>query len=184
MNDLKSDQWLKEYQCFLRCDAAVPPELSEKVTCRICNCLCPGAHRIFAKIFAIHVAVGFLSLSICHQFGLNPFGTEKSLADWFMSVGGHGFCMIGCGVLFTALSIAAAGYFLTVEEVRVLRHTEFLQAFFLSLLSLGAFAFAGAEFALTFAGLWFLGALIGGFVATEVIWQVKSRCRRMRGLCQ
>lgn len=174
MNELKNEQWLKEYNEFLRHEQPLPQDVSNQVFNKISGLLNPSAFVIFAKIFGIHVGVGTLSLAICHQFGLNPFGTKTSLADWFMSVGGHSFCMIGCGVLFTALSILAAGYFLTSEEVRVLRRTEFLQALCLSLVSLAIFAFFGAELALTFGGLWLLGALIGGFAATEVVWQFKK----------
>jgi hypothetical protein len=174
MNEQKNDQWLKEYNEFLKNEQPVPQEMSNQVFSKICGLLNPSAFMIFTKVFSIHLAVGTLSLAICHQFGLNPFGTEKSLADWFMSVGGHSFCMIGCGILFTALSIVAAGYFLTTEEVRVLRRTEFLQSLCLSLFSLGVFAFFGAELVLTFAGLWLLGALIGGYAATEVVWRFKK----------
>ncbi len=174
MNELKNEQWLREYNEFLKHERPVPQDVSNQVFSKIRGLLNPSAFMIFTKVLVIHLAVGTLSLAVCHQFGLNPFGTEKSLADWFMSVGGHGFCMIGCGVLFTALSILAAGYFLTSEEVRVLRRTEFLQALCLALFSLGVFAFFGAQLALTFGGLWLLGALIGGFAATEVVWQFKK----------
>ena len=82
--------------------------------------------------------------------------------------------MIFCGVLFVSLSLSAAGIFLTIEETKALKRTEFLQALSLGVISLGIFAAVGAELALTFAGLWLLGALIGGFVATEAIWKLKS----------
>lgn len=174
MNDLKRENWLKEYDQFLRHEEAVPSQVSQQVFQKVKKALNPSAFLIFAKVFAIHLAVGTLSLSICHQFGLDPFGTKKSLADWFMNVGGHHFCMIGCGILFMGLSILAAGYFLTLDEVRILRKTEILQALCLSLLSLGVFAFMGAQLVLTMATLWLVGALIGGFMATELMWSLRK----------
>lgn len=173
MNDAKSQQWLEEYNEFLKGEKSVPQEVSNQIYATIRNLLNPSPFLIFTKVLGIHLAVGTLSLAICHQFGLNPFGTEKSLADWFMRVGGHGFCMISCGILFTSLSILMAGYFLTSDEARVLRKTKLLQALSLSLLSLGVFAFMGADLALALSGLWLLGGLIGGGVATEVIWKFK-----------
>jgi hypothetical protein len=130
---------------------------------------------VFLKIFGIHTAVGFMSLSVCHQFGMNPFGTANSLDQWLMTMMDHGTCMIVCGVLFLSTSIITAGYFLTVEEVKALKRTEFLQALGLGVLSLGLFGLFGAELALIFSLLWLLGALFGGFAATEVVWFLKKK---------
>lgn len=82
--------------------------------------------------------------------------------------------MIGCGVIFVSLSILVSGYFLSIEEVRALRRTEFLQTLGLGVVSLAMFVAAGAEVAVTFAALWLLGALLGGYVATEVVMQAKT----------
>lgn len=86
-----------------------------------------------------------------------------------MDFGGHGFCMVACGTLFISLSIFLAGFFLTIEETKALRKTEFLQTLSLGLISIGLFMAVGAEVALTFGGLWILGGLIGGFAATEIL---------------
>lgn len=171
-NDPK--EWMKEYSEFLNADEIrVPRELNENVLGNIHSLLNPSAWAVFAKILGIHVVVGFFSLAICHQFGMNPFVTTRSLSDWFMDMWGHSVCMIGCGVIFVSFSIFAAGYFLSVEEVKALRRTEFLQTLALGTASLIMFSVLGAELALTFAGLWLLGALIGGFVATETVWKMK-----------
>jgi hypothetical protein len=62
------------------------------------------------------------------QFGMNPFGTTRSLADWFASFGGHETCSIACGLFFVALSVSAASYFLKIEELKVLKRTEAIQS--------------------------------------------------------
>lgn len=173
MND-NNRKWLNEYEAFLKADEVVVPRAAtEKVFARMQELVNPSAWTVFFKILAIHVAIGFLSLSVCHQFGMNPFGTESSLDSWFMAMWGHSTCMILCGVLFVGLSFLSAGYFLTIEEVRALRRTEFIQAFALGSVSLAIFAAFGAELALTFSGLWLLGALVGGFIATETVWKLK-----------
>ncbi len=171
-NDPK--EWMKEYSEFLNAEEVrVPRELNQKVLGNIQSLLNPSAWMVFAKLLGIHLVIGSLSLSVCHQFGMNPFKTEASLADWVMAQWGHGACMIFCGVLFITLSFLTAGYFLTIEEVKALKRTEFIQSLALGIVSLLIFSFFGAELALTFAGLWLLGVLVGGFVATEAVWKLK-----------
>lgn len=171
---MKNNDWVNDYQEFLNSDdSKIPNELNARVFLKIQQLINPSAWMVFFKLLAIHLVTGFLSLSVCHQFGLNPFNTERSIADWFMKVGGHHFCMLGCGVLFVGVSILAAGYFLTVEEIRALKRTSFLQNLSIGLISLGLFAALGAEFVISIAALWLLGAFIGGSIATKAILRFK-----------
>lgn len=170
-----NQDWLNDYSEFLNSEpSVVPSELTAKVFTKIKKLLYPSVVTVFAKIFGIHAITGFFSLAVCNQFGLNPFKMSHSLSDVFMEIGGHGFCMVACGTLFISLSIFLAGFFLTIEETKALRRTEFLQTLVLGLISLGLFMAVGAEVALTFGGLWILGGLIGGFAATEILWQLKK----------
>lgn len=170
----KENEWLNEYQDFLDEDVApIPRTVKDNVYSQIQKLINPKAFHVFLKILAFHFGVGFLSLSVCHQFGINPFNTEKSLAEVMMSFGGHNFCMIGCGILFVSLSVLVAGLFLTVEEVNALKRTEFLQTLSIGIISLALFAIVGTELALGIAGLWLLGGLVGGFFATEAVWRLK-----------
>ena len=172
---MNNNEWLNDYQDFLNSDKVkVPDEVNANVLVNMQRLISPNALAVFLKLLGIHLVTGFLSLSVCHQFGFNPFNTERSLADWFMKLGGHHFCMFGCGTLFVGVSLLAAGYFFTVEEVRALRRTEFLQYLSLGLISLGLFTAFGVEFILSIAGLWLLGGLTGGFVASAAIWKVKT----------
>lgn len=167
---------MKDYSEFLNADILhIPAELEQKVLGRVQKLLHPSAWSVFAKLLGIHSVVGFLSLSVCHQFGMNPFGTESSISDWFMEMGGHSVCMIVCGITFVSFSIFSAGYFLTIEEVRTLKRTEFLQILSLGVLSIALFSVFGSGLALTVGGLWLLGALIGGCLATEATWKMKMR---------
>lgn len=175
MSQNRSSEWLKEFAEFTEgSEEPVPRFLDEKVLKKVNRLLNPRPVLIFFKILFTHLIVGSLSLSVCHQFGVNPFNTTYSLDTVFMNWGGHGFCMVACGLLFVGSSLAISGIFLNLEEVKTLRRTEFLQAFFLSGISLGIFMIAGAEIVFTIAGLWLFGGLIGGFVATEALWQWKK----------
>ncbi len=175
MKNIKDNEWLKEYEDFLSADnSEIPTQIKDQVFNKIQKLINPNAVIVFLKILGIHVAVGFLSLSVCHQFGMNPFNTEKSLDNFMMSIGGHYFCMFGCGVLFVSLGLFAAGYFLTIEEINALKRTEFLQTMSLGVISLGLFAAFGAELAIGIATVWLLGGLIGGFIATQAVWKLKQ----------
>lgn len=172
-NDPK--QWMKEYSEFLENpEVEVPQDLSEKILGNIHQLLNPSAWIVFAKLLSIHTVVGFLSLGICHQFGMNPFGTNRSISDWFMEMWGHNVCMVGCGIIFVSFSIFAAGFFLTIEEIRALKRTEFLQTLSLGITSLIVFAVFGSGVALTIAGLWLFGAMIGGYLATETVVKLRT----------
>lgn len=163
-----------DYQDFLASHTAVPDQVNEKLLKKMQSLISPDAWTVFIKILGIHLVIGFLSLSICHQFGLNPFHTERSLADWFMKVGGHHFCMFACGTLFVSVSLLTAGYFLSVEEVRALKRTELIQNLSLGLISLGLFTAFGVEFIVSIAGLWLLGSLLGGYLSTLAMAKLKE----------
>lgn len=169
-----SKKCLKDYESFLEAEAVpVPMGVVNDLRQRMKPLLNPRPAFVFLKVLVIHLFVGSLSLAVCHQFGINPFGTRFSLDRWFMDMWGHGVCMILCGVLFVGLSFLIAGYFLSIEEVRTLRRTEFLQSLVIGITSLLIFTIFGASLALIFASLWLLGALLGGCFALETMWKLR-----------
>lgn len=173
MKDNKNN-WLIEYEEFISDNNSnLPQNVKENVFTKIHNLMNPNAFKVFFKILGIHLGVGFLSLSICHQFDVNPFNTQFSLSDYMMEWGGHYFCMFGCGVLFISLSLFLAGYLLSLEEIVALKRTRFLQILSLGLISLGLFVGFGADMAIGIAALWIMGVFVGGILATETIWRVK-----------
>jgi hypothetical protein len=168
-------EWISEFKDFMNEDqAVVPKELQTKVMSKMHGLLNPHPFRVFNKVLAIHLGVGLISLAFCHQFGLNPFQTEFSLDNWFMKVGGHHFCMVACGFLYVALGLLAANYWLTIEELKALKRTGFLQISTLGLVSLALFYFFGGELVLGMAGLWLLGGLIAGFLTNQVVWKLRT----------
>jgi hypothetical protein len=162
----KEDNWLKEFTEFSEVrpeSVKVPDSLFQSLQKR----LFPNPWKVFAKIVGLYGVVGFFSLALCNQFGLNPFQTNFSLSDYFMKMAGHNVCMVFCGVIFVSLPILFSNLVLNFEELESVRRYEWLQLGVLSFASIGAFYFFGAELVGTFVGLWLLGALIGGFVSVE-----------------
>lgn len=172
MNEHK--KWQTEFEDFLKAEnTLVPRKVSDPVLDHISQALNPNPWSVFAQVLGIHTLVGFLSLAVCHQFGMNPFGTNQSLDSWFMTMFGHYGCMFACGVLFTGAGVLTAGSILKLEELKALRQTQFLQNLALGGISLILFVTIGAEMAATIAGLWFLGAVLGGIMATEFAWRLR-----------
>lgn len=136
--------------------------------------LFPNPWVVFGKVSLMHIVLGFLSLSICKQFGLNPFGTDFSLSNWFMKMGGHELCMTLCGVFFMGSTYVFSNLFLTLEELESIRRHEWLQTGIFSLISLAAFYFFGAQLVATVTILWLLGAFLGGILSVESSYYLRK----------
>ena len=171
---LTDKEWVAEFKEFLETnDVPVPEVLSQKILKRIHSGLNPPSWRVFIKLLAVHSTAGTASLLICDQFGMNFFQTRYSLAKYFMTFG-HSMCMVLCGFLFIGLSVTCSRLVLNSDEFKILKKNIFIQAFFLSILSLVAFIAFGAELALGTVTLWLLGALLGGFSAAQFQWITKQ----------
>lgn len=152
---------LREFESFL---SATPAEVSTPSTQAILaknkSAQFQFKTLIFAKLLAIHTVVSFLSLAVCHQFGMNPFNSSISLSDYFMHFG-HSACMLFCGFLFIGSSLVMARLVLHKYEFYIIRKSLVLQVFALCSLSLGVFMMVGAHMSLSIALYWILGAYLG-----------------------
>ena len=167
------NEWLKDYTEFSQIDAS-NVRVSEDLFKIVRSRLFPNPWVIFAKTAVLHGIVGFSSLAICNQFGLNPFQTNQSLTTWFMKTGGHNVCMLLCGLFFMATTYLLSNFFLSLEELESVRRYEWLQIGIFGLVSLAAFHFFGADIVAVFAILWGLGAMIGGYLSIEGSYQLRK----------
>lgn len=159
----------QEYLSFKETDDNfVPRAVSETTRSLVLDRLNPGGFLIFRKLIVIHGFFGFLSLAICHQMGMNPFGTRFSIHSVLMDVLGHMGCSVFCGFWFIGGSISVSYFILSREEFRALKNREWAQNLLLSLVSLVIFSLFGAELLAMDSLLWFLGALLGGILATRL----------------
>lgn len=174
MNEKIPNQLKNEFEEFLQVDSSsiqVPQSAFDKIHER----LFPNPWNVAGKIAVTQAVVGFLSLAICSQFGLNPFNTEFSLAHLFMKVAGHSVCMFLCGVVFVSIPYLLSNIFLNLEEIEVVKKYKWLQVGILSLTSLGAFHFFGGEAVLAFGVLWFFGAFLGGVLSIECSYYLRRQ---------
>ena len=87
-------------------------------------------------------------------------------------------CELACGGMFLSMSSIIAALALSIEELRLIRSTKFLQVPAVALLSLSFFVCSGAEVLLTSALFWWLGAIVAGIATLELgsitriyVWQ-------------
>ena len=86
--------------------------------------------------------------------------------------------MVGCGALFTSVSMLVVSWVLGPEEVRALREKRLLQLALLTMLSLGAILCLGGEVVMSLGLLWALGAIAGGTASLEVGWAYRRLSAR------
>jgi hypothetical protein len=135
--------------------------------------LFPSPWVVFGKILGLHMIVGFLSLGICNQFGLNPFQTDQSLTAWFMKMAGHHGCMVLCGFFFVTTTYLLSNTFLTLEELESIKRHEWVQTGVLGLASIASFYFFGAELIGSFVLFWFVGLAAGGYISIEASYRLR-----------
>lgn len=164
--------WLTEFKEFLEIDAMrynAPKTFFTKIKSR----LFPNPWIVFGKITLVHAVFGLLSLSVCSQFGLNPFITIFSLSDWLLKVGGQAFCMHLCGIFFMVSTYTFSNLFLTFEQLQSVKRHKWLQTGVFGLASLAVFYFFGATLVVTFTILWLSGVLIGGVLSVELSYRLR-----------
>lgn len=176
----KVDSWEEEYASF--CSAPhtkVNELLSDDIASTVRQDLDPSAWSVFSKVALVHAVVGSLTLLICPQFGFS-LTSSHGLMHFLMKYGDTA-CMLGCGALFTGLSVLAVSLALRPEEVCVLKKTEVLQFAVLASLSLGAFICLGASIVASLGLVWALGSILGGALTLEIGWAYRRFTAR-RGL--
>lgn len=164
--------WESEFKQFLEADTnPVPAALSENVLAAVKTQLHPTFWQVLAKLAVIQAVAGAASLAFCPQFGIS-FTGNHGLMHYLMQYG-ENVCMVGCGALFTGLSLLVASLALRPEEVRTLRKHRLLQVTTIAALSLAAFACSGAEIIAGYGLVWTLGAIVGGLATLELGWSVR-----------
>lgn len=169
-----SSDWSRDFQDFTSLEVSHPPSsLSDKIIAKVRSDLSPSAFLVFSKMGFVHLLVGGLTLLYCPQFGLSVT-SSMGLMPLLMKYG-ESVCMLGCGALFTGVSLLVVSLVLRPEEVRVLKEHQVLQLSLLTFLSLGAFICVGGEVVLSLGLIWALGAILGGSLSLELGWIYRSK---------
>lgn len=164
-NKYNPKDWAEDFQEFLNSPSVSPPgPISDEIFRHVYRDLNPSLSLVFAKLGAIHIFVGSLSLLLCSQFGM---GRGYNLIHSFMGYS-ETFCMALCGALFLGLTTFVAGFVLSNSELLKIRKTAYTPIALLGAASLTVFFCFGADIALIVAFVWFVGAFAAGLIFTEL----------------
>lgn len=152
---------------------SVPKAVETSVFSLIDEALHPSPLKVFVRVALIQFVVGSFTLLFCPQFGVS-FLSSHGIMPFLMQFG-ESVCMLGCGAIFTSLSLLLVSFLLRPEEIRSLRRHEVLHLFSLSTLSLGALLCLGGEIVFTLGLVWLLGAMIGGAATLELGWFIRRK---------
>lgn len=150
-------------------------ELDEKIKLEIQKRLNPKPHEVAIKVLSVHLLSAFLTLSVCPQFGKKLFNLNIDLMEIFMHIVGPRYCVILCGSFFVATSLLINGLFLNYDELRTIRSHRHLTVFLIVLISFGSFLMFDPILFLESTILWFIGAILGGYVTLEFADYLKRK---------
>jgi hypothetical protein len=174
MEKNERQNWEKDFQEFAATEnASVPTALTDDVQGLVSAALHPSGLKVFGKLSLITFVVGTLTLLFCPQFGIS-LTSSMGLMHYLMPFG-DAVCMLGCGGLFTGISLFVASLLLLPEEILQLKKNMALQLSSLSIISLGAFICAGGQVVLTLGLIWIFGAIAGGMLTLEAGWRWRLR---------
>ena len=107
------------YEAFLAAQEQKPsPIIHEQLRALVARDLNPSIARVGFKVAGLHLLAALLSLTICPQFGIGPFGGDVGLMAFLMTWGWVA-CAMGCGTAFMAGTGFLSALILTPDEKRV-----------------------------------------------------------------
>ncbi len=109
-----------EFQAFLSAEPLTPPGIiHDRVHTVVLRDLNPGLARVGSKVTGLHLVAALISLAICPQFGIGPFGGDAGLMVVLMNWG-WAACAAGCGASFMLGTGLLSAFVLSRDEKRVL----------------------------------------------------------------
>ena len=142
-------------------------KLNQKILADIKTKLHPSFQRIILKLFAIHLVVGLVTLSLCPQMGVSTFHTEINLMDYFMYFGTT-VCSLLCGMFFLSCSMLLGYFILSTDEDRLIKSKKYATTSILILYSIGFLIIFSPNIFVEFSLIWLIGAFIGSLASIEL----------------
>ncbi len=158
-------------------EMSLPSNTADKILAKTYFLLNPSPAKVFFKILSMHIVMGYISLSFCHQFDMNPFQTSGFVSKWMMDNWGHTICTFLCGFIFISVSVWSCSFLFSREEFVLLSRYRVRGSILLGTASLMAFVYGGANVFQTITALWFLGFLLGFLLSMEFSYLIKFRGR-------
>jgi len=75
---------------------------------------------VLVKFFILQIAAGFVTLSVCPQFGIGPIGGGHGISHIFMEIGVWA-CALFCGFFYFFCSVSLSLLLLTKAEIHLIK---------------------------------------------------------------
>lgn len=169
----------KDFLNFMKQESPPPSFLSEKIFAAEIAIIKRERINSFLSVLTVHVLAGLATLSVCPQFGWNPFGANPHTMHIFMKYGMWA-CGLFCGVLFMLSgSILSALLLPRVSNAlfyrNLIKNSLILSSiFFFMLMTAGLYTSSDNIFlGLSFSAFWYLGAVFSEFLG-KIFFQIKK----------
>lgn len=169
----------KEFLDFMNQETTPPSSLGEKILSAEKSILKKERLHSILLVVGVHAVAGLATLSICPQFGWNPFGANPHTMHIFMEYGMWA-CGLFCGVLFMLTgSILSALLLPRISNAlyyrKTMRNSLIVSSlFFFMLMTAGLYTSSDNLFlGLSFSIFWYLGAVFSEVIG-KFFFQIKK----------
>jgi hypothetical protein len=152
---------------------SMPANLKEKISRDIVMRLNPSRIHVFLRLMIVQLVVGIIVLVFCPQFGIGFF-PDTFLAHLFMMYGDF-VCNLICGGIFMGSTVLVIPFTFSADELRVLKHSRFLNFTSISIISLAVFTLLGAEFQFLLYVAWLGGGVLTALLGLNIASRVFNR---------
>lgn len=159
-----------EFEEFFGGPEVLPPqEVTRKILEQAHSYLNPPLSRVFLKLLIFHLVSSLLSLSICPQFGIGPFGGGDGMLGWIMQYG-HLVCAIFCGSVYLGFTATLAIFGMRMEELQVVGRSAFWQFTAMAVFSWASFmALGGSPESVLYSLSWILAGSLSATLLVKVL---------------
>ena len=159
MKKNNNEDFASELHAFSQLQEQAPPQQwGEELRAHVHGDLTVSLPRIFAKLLAIQVGLGLVTMIFCSQFGQG--GVWLDLSSHFHHHHADYICALFCAGVFSFGTFFLGTLLLPWIEVQALRQRPWGVPLFLPTLLLGLFLLTGPEASITYIFCWAMSSFL------------------------
>ena len=174
------DELGRDFLEFMEAEPVEPSlSISANIYKSVARDLKPVLWQVFIKFGVIQFSAAFLTLLVCPQFNIDLRLIGHDDAHLRALLGETGYMAL-CGAIFLSAGAAAAAAILRVDELKVIRRSEYIYLFSVSIFALIMFRYLGIPGQLMSYASWFAGAIVGSISFYEMVKRMKFASFRLK----
>ncbi len=173
MKSSREQELMNEFSEFVEGDLVAPSKtVDETVTNMVANDLLPATMKVYGKLTLIETFSGFLTLTLCPQFGFGLGRHNEFLHSLHTMTTPSAFYLF-CGLFFVLLGAGMSGLILNHSEISTVGKDRFLFFAIYCILIYLILVFLGPEEFVLSSLVWILGAFLGNVMGFDVIVRLR-----------